>query len=146
MGVQPARATLAIAWGDQRKTSPMKTFLTILGASALLASAAHAESPPERQLGVEAAIPFASTIGIRNFEADGDKALWIEDNHRLWYRAELISPCWGLEKALKIGFVPRGGGGSLDKFGEIRVDGEKCQLTSLKTSAPPAKVVAQKAK
>ena len=115
----------------------MKTFLTILGAGALLATAAFAESPPERQLGVEAAIPFADSVGIRNFEADGDKALWIEDNHRLWYRAELITPCWGLDKALKIGFVPRGAG-SLDKFGEILVDGAKCQLTSLKTSAPPS--------
>ena len=122
----------------------MKTFLTILGAGALLSTAALAESPPERELGVEASIPFADTVGIRNFEADGDKALWIEDNHRQWYRAELMSPCWDLEKALKIGFVPRGGGGSLDKFGEIRVEGATCQLTSLKTSAPPPKVVAEK--
>lgn len=124
----------------------MKTFITVLGAASLLAAGAIAESPPvERQLGVEAGIPFANSVGIRNFEADGETALWIEDNQRLWYRAELVSRCWGLDDALKIGFVPRGAG-TLDKFGEILVDGKSCQITSLTTSAPPPKIAAAKAK
>lgn len=118
----------------------MKTFFAILAAGMITAGAAAAQSAPpaaaERQLGVEAGIPFADTVGIRNFQADGESALWIEDNRRLWYRAELMSRCWGLDHALKIGFVPRGAG-TLDKFGEILVDGKSCQITSLKTSAPP---------
>lgn len=127
----------------------MKTFLASLAAGTVIAIAATAiaaqPAPAERQLGVEAGIPFADTVGIRNFEADGENALWIEDNHRLWYRAELMTRCWGLDKALKIGFVPRGAG-TLDKFGEILVDGKSCQIVSLKTSAPPPKIATAKAK
>lgn len=122
----------------------MKAFLTaalsgLLFMSGAAGALAAAPAKPERALGVEASIPFADSVGIRNFEADGDRALWIEDQHRQWYRAELMGPCFGLDHALKIGFVTRGVN-TLDKFGQIVVDGAKCQISSLTTSAgPPVK-------
>ena len=119
----------------------MKAFLTAAVSGLLLMSGAAgaqaaASAKPERALGVEASIPFADSVGIRDFRPDGDKALWIQGQDRQWYRAELMSKCWGLDYALKVGFVTRGVG-SLDKFGQILVDGSKCQISSLTTSAPP---------
>ena len=118
----------------------MKTFLTAATGALLLVTGAGAQvAPPvqaERPLGVEASIPFADSVGIRDFKPDGDKALWIQGQDRQWYRAELMGKCWGLDSALKVGFVTKGVG-SLDKFGQILVDGSKCQISSLTTSAPP---------
>ena len=119
----------------------MKAFLTAaVGGLLLMSGAAGAQAAvsakAERALGVEASIPFADSVGIRDFRPDGDKALWIQGQDRQWYRAELMSKCWGLDYALKVGFVTRGVG-SLDKFSQIVVDGAKCPITSLKTSAPP---------
>jgi len=117
----------------------MKTFFAVLAAGATLVggSAALANpAPAERPLGVEASIPFADTTGVRNFRPDGDRALWIEGSSRQWYRAELFGPCIGLDHALRIGFVTHGTG-VLDKFGKVVVDGSRCQITSLVTSAPP---------
>mgnify|MGYP001315907970 FL=1 len=119
----------------------MKAVLTAAtGALLLMAGAvgaqAAAPAQAERPLGVEASIPFADSVGIRSFRPDGDSALWIQGQDRQWYRAELMGKCWGLDTAIKVGFVTKGVG-SLDKFSQIVVDGAKCQISSLTTSAPP---------
>ena len=119
----------------------MKAVLTAAtGALLLMAGAvgaqAAAPAQAERPLGVEASIPFADSVGIRSFRPDGDSALWIQSQDRQWYRAELMGKCWGLDTAIKVGFVTKGVG-SLDKFSQIVVDGAKCQISSLTTSAPP---------
>ena len=119
----------------------MKAVLTAAtGALLLMAGAvgaqAAAPAQAERPLGVEAIIPFADSVGIRSFRPDGDSALWIQGQDRQWYRAELMGKCWGLDTAIKVGFVTKGVG-SLDKFSQIVVDGAKCQISSLTTSAPP---------
>lgn len=127
----------------------MKTFLAALTGGAVLLAGASASANPtpaaaERPLGVEASIPFANTTGIRNFKADGDNALWIEGRRGEWYRAELFGPCIGLNHSMKVGFVTRGTN-TLDRFGQVLVDGSKCQISSLVTSAaPPAKAKAKK--
>jgi hypothetical protein len=112
----------------------------VLSGAILCATAVAANAAPvaNRPLGVEASIPFASTTGIRSFEAEGDRVLWIEGRRGEWYRAKLFGPCIGLDHSLKVGFVTRGGG-SLDRFGQVVVDGSKCQISSLVTSAPPPK-------
>ena len=119
----------------------MKAVLTAAtGALLLMAGAvgaqAAAPAQAERPLGVEASIPFADSVGIHSFRPDGDSALWIQGQDRQWYRAELMGKCWGLDTAIKVGFVTKGVG-SLDKFSQIVVDGAKCQISSLTTSAPP---------
>jgi Family of unknown function (DUF6491) len=115
-----------------------RTFLLI----ALLASAPTlAKKPPaERVLGVEARIPFADSIGIHNFQADGYEAIWIQDQHRRWYHAKLMRRCFDLPFAQEVGFDP-GGTSTLDKFGSIIVGHDRCQIQSLVTSAPPPKKV-----
>lgn len=117
----------------------MKTFIAAVAGGAVLLAGATAfanPAPAERTLGVEASIPFANTTGIRNFRADGDDALWIEGQRGEWYRAELFGPCIGLNHSLRVGFVTRGTN-TLDRFGQVLVEGSKCQISSLVTSAPP---------
>ena len=93
----------------------------------------------ERALGVEASIPFADSVGIRDFRPDGDKALWIQGQDRQWYRAELMGKCWGLDTAIKVGFVTKGVG-SLDKFSAVYVKGQKYPFESfVKVDGPPSK-------
>ena len=103
----------------------MKILIAALAGGAMLqgATLAAANSAPNsataaRPLGVDARIPFAATTGIRNFQADGDNALWIEGQRGEWYRAELFGPCIGLDHAMKVGFIPRGTS-SLDRFGQV---------------------------
>lgn len=123
----------------------MKLLSAVLSGAILCgtAAAAHAPPAPIRTLGVEASIPFASTTGIRSFEAEGDRVLWIEGARGEWYRAKLFGPCIGLDHSLEVGFVTRGGS-SLDRFGQVVVDGSKCQISSLVTAEPPAKKAKKK--
>ena len=122
----------------------------ILGSAALASGAiglsiesAHARPKAHRAIGVETRIPFADTTGIRNYRADGPHSLWIEDVHGDWFRAEILGPCNGLPFANAVGFVTRGGG-TLDKFGQIRVGRDTCQITSLITSDPPPRTMNHK--
>lgn len=110
----------------------MKHLLILAALAAGLALPAHAEEPRER--GVETRIPFADSI--RNFHADDDRGVWIQDNRDRWYYASLAGPCFGMDFTHKIGVVTRGTS-ALDSFGAIVVDGQRCPITSLVTSAPP---------
>lgn len=113
----------------------MKQIVFGLLATALVSTAALAK-PAERPLGVEASIPFANSIGIRNFRAESNDVLMIEDNSGRWYRAEMFAPCIGLNFAEHIGFETRGTN-SFDKFSQIVVEGRTCQVKSLVTAAKP---------
>ena len=110
--------------------------LRIVPVALAAANPAPNSATAARPLGVDARIPFANSTGIRNYQADGDNALWIEGQRGEWYRAELFGPCIGLDHAMKVGFVTRGTS-TLDRFGQVLVDGSKCQIASLVTSAPP---------
>jgi hypothetical protein len=110
-------------------------------ASLLVAAPALAKKPPaERVLGVEASIPFADSIGIYNFQADGYEAIWIQDQHRRWYHATLMRRCFDLPFAEHVGF-DSGGTSTLDRFGAIIVGHDRCHIQSLVTSGPPPKKV-----
>lgn len=110
--------------------------LMLFAAQVAQAAAPEPAGRPAPAPGVEAVIPFADSVGIRDFSPDGDQALWIQGQDRRWYHAELMGRCWGLDSALKVGFVTRGTG-SLDRFSQIVVDGARCPISSVKTSAPP---------
>jgi Family of unknown function (DUF6491) len=108
-------------------------------AAFLIVSPAQAKKPPvERVLGVEASIPFADSVGIDNFQADGDQAIWIQDQFRRWYHATLFRTCFDLPFAEVVGFETRGTS-TLDRFGAIIVKGDRCPIQSLVTSGPPPK-------
>jgi hypothetical protein len=85
----------------------------------------------------EIAIPFANHGGIRDWAADHDKGLWVQDAHRRWYYAKLMGPCFGLSFAQSIGFDTHPMG-RFDKFSAIVVPGSgRCTVQSLTASDPP---------
>jgi hypothetical protein len=87
------------------------------------------------ELGVEGSIVFPDRT-IRNFEADGDKGIWIEDQQRRWYYGSFIGPCQDLNFAQGIGFDTQGLS-RFDRFSRIIVRGDICQLNSLVTAEKP---------
>jgi hypothetical protein len=107
-----------------------------------------ADAPPAAAVSKEeVSIPFADQRNIRDWQADGDQALWIQDERRNWYYAKLLGPCYNLDWALHIGFETRASS-SLDKFSTIVVPDpnyshghyQRCQMTSLtRSEAPPPK-------
>jgi len=106
-----------------------------LGAVATLslgsAFAADAAAKPE------ASIPFANHGGIWNWEADGQKGLWIQSNNRKWYYATFIGPCIGLDFANSVGFDTRPLG-TFDRFSAVLVPRwGRCQVQSLESSEGP---------
>lgn len=87
------------------------------------------------ELGVETSITLPNRY-IRNFEADGDKGIWIEDLQRRWYYGVFKGRCARLENARGIGY-DTGGSSKFDKSSTIFVDDDFCQLTSFVTSEKP---------
>jgi hypothetical protein len=117
----------------------MKNAIFMTMAALTLAVPVQAEKPvpyawPE--LGVEAQIQFVNHGEIRNFEADGQDGIWLEDRQRRWYYAELLGSCQGLNFAQGVGF-DTGGASSFDKFSSIIVDEWKCPVVSLVTAEKP---------
>ncbi|MDX2222621.1 MAG: DUF6491 family protein [Rhodospirillaceae bacterium] len=112
-----------------------------LFALALLAAAAPALAQPAAP--EQASIPFFDHDAIRDWRADGNRALYIEGSGRQWYYGELMGPCLGLDFAHTIAFAERPGT-SFDRFGSIIVkDGpagsaQTCRLKSLVKSEKPA--------
>jgi hypothetical protein len=104
--------------------------------AAAIAAPALAQPPAERE---EASIPFANhRHAIRNFEAPNDEIVYLQDRQRRWYRAD-VGHCFGLKWAHAIGYDTRGGI-SLDSFGAILVDGQRCPIVSLtRSDGPPPK-------
>ena len=107
----------------------------------LSAAAAANEPAPEsakapRELGVESGIVFPGSSSIRNWQADRDRGIWVEGRRGEWFYGSFIGPCRDLDCAQAIGVATRGVS-RLDKFAAILVRGERCQLSSFVTSAPP---------
>ena len=121
--------------------------LSALAAASLAAVPALAKDRtwPADRLGKETSIPFIGTIGLYNFEPDGDRGVWLQDQQRRWYYATVLGPCTDLPFANRIGVDTRFNGTQLDRTGTLLVDRQRCPLTSLVASnGPPPK--AKKAK
>lgn len=111
--------------------------LALVGAT--LVSPLQAKKPTQHmwpELGIEAEIVFPNYGAIRNFEANGNDGIWLEDRQRRWYYGELIGHCRDLNFAQRVGF-DTGGASVFDKFSAIIVGGDRCQLSSLVTSEKP---------
>jgi len=92
----------------------------------------------ENQVIREAAIPFANLGGVDDWRADGDRAVYFEDLHHNWYRAELFMPAFDLPYTEYIGIDSRPNG-TLDKFGAIYVHGQRYPFESfVKVDGPPS--------
>jgi hypothetical protein len=117
----------------------MKKIILVAMSCAVLASPVQGKKQTPYvwpELGVESQIVFPNYGAIRNFEADGNDGLWLEDRQRRWYYAEILGGCQELNFAQAVGF-DTGGAANFDKFSSIIVRGEKCPLASLVTSEKP---------
>ncbi|HWW56143.1 MAG TPA: DUF6491 family protein [Sphingopyxis sp.] len=108
--------------------------LPLSAAAAIEPTDAPAREP--RALGVESSIVFPSDSTIRNWQADRDRGIWIEGRRGEWYYGTFAGFCRDIDFAQAIGLETRGAG-RLDKFASIVVRGDRCQLSSFVTSAPP---------
>lgn len=109
---------------------------TFLIAAAPL-SLAHAEPAP-REVGEEASVSFPAHGGIRNFRADDDRGVWIEDRRRNWYYASFIGNCPGIKFADAIGFDTRGSA-QFDRYTKILVRDDVCAIATLVTADKPCR-------
>lgn len=109
--------------------------LTVLAtASPVLAGKPAPHKWPE--LGVETYIAFPNHGAIRNYEADNDDGIWIEDQQRRWYYGDFIGSCRDLDFSQAIGF-DTGGLSRFDRFSKIITRDDVCQLNSFVTSEKP---------
>ena len=104
------------------------------GAIAAAEAAATAAGPRE------ASIPFAAENGVRNWQADGEKGLWVQSNSGAWFYGAFTFPCSGLQfrESLGFKFSP---GGALDRWSEVHTrEAGRCLFKSFESSAgPPVK-------
>jgi hypothetical protein len=114
----------------------LKTSILVAAFAALPLSASFAaDDPVPASKDVE--IPFANHGGIRDWQADRDRGVWIQDVHNKWYYAKLMGPCLGLDFANSIGFDTRPMG-TFDRFSAVIVPRSgKCAVQSLRMSGPP---------
>lgn len=117
----------------------MRTLILALLWLAVVPTVAVAKQPATpgwTEYGVEASIPFANNGGIRNFEPNGERGIWIEDRQRRWYYATFIGSCPQLDHAMSVGFDTRGAS-NFDKFGAIVTRDDNCPIVSLVTAEKP---------
>jgi hypothetical protein len=109
-------------------------------------SAAAADIPPAAPAAdaaapaasAEAAIPFANHGGIYNWQVIDAKTVLIQSQSHKWYKATLLSSCFDLPFAERLGFESNADG-SFDKFSSIKVREQNCPLVSLVETTAPAK-------
>ncbi len=82
------------------------------------------------------AIHFANHGSIRDWQPDDKNALFVQDNHKQWYRATFWTPCFDLPFAIGIGFVT-GTMDELDEYSSVIVGGERCMFKTFEKSDPP---------
>jgi len=105
----------------------------------LMFASVPAMAAPQQPASGEASIPFVNHGGVWNWQADGSRGVYVQDQHRQWYYAKLMSNCFDLPFANSIGFETRGID-TLDRFGTLVVRGQHCPITSFTYSAgPPAR-------
>lgn len=105
----------------------------LIAAAPLPALAASAKAPPA------ASIPFANHGGVWDWRADGDRTVYFEDNHKQWYKADLMGFSSDLPFVEFIG-LDTSPSGSLDKWSAVYIHGQRYPFSSfVKVDGPPAK-------
>lgn len=99
------------------------------------APAKPAEAAP-RDIGAEASIVFPSDTTIRNWQADRERGIWVQDRRGDWYYGQFAGICRDVDFANAIGFETRGTA-RLDRFATLIVRGARCPLVSFVNAAPP---------
>ena len=107
---------------------------------ALLSLALLAAAPAPRDVppGTETTIPLLYPERLRDFEPDGDRAVYVQDMRRRWYRVELNRPCYALPFVDTIAVRSRFSY-TLDRNDDLIADGERCAVQRITTSAAPVR-------
>jgi Family of unknown function (DUF6491) len=105
-------------------------------AIALLAAApfaiGEAESPP-----VSARAAFVDHAAMRDWQADGDRGLWIQAGNRRWFYAHLARVCHGLSSMNSLAFETHTSG-QMDRTSVLVMpQGAKCPVQCLAPSGAP---------
>jgi hypothetical protein len=130
--------------GDMPSLRDIATVCLATAALAVAAAAGGEETAPKAAATPgkprEARISFANEGGIRDWQADGDRGIWVQDNHKRWYYGKFMAPCTGLQFVYAVRFKT-GAAGELDRFGAVRArDTGNCTFTSFTESdGPPRK-------
>jgi hypothetical protein len=98
-----------------------------------LASTPVAHVWPET--GVETELESSGRM-ILNFEADGDRGVWIEDLRHRWYYGRFITACPGVRFAQAIAVDTRSSA-RLDRRGQVLFAGDLCPFDRFTTAARP---------
>lgn len=103
--------------------------------SLLALLAAHPTALP---VGTQTTIPLLAPERIRDFEPDGDEAVFVQDMRFHWYRVALNRPCRALRfvdtLAVRSRFTY-----SLDRDDDVIADGERCTIARIVTSDAPVR-------
>lgn len=127
-----------------KKTLALSLAAALLSLSAVAAADEPAAKVP-RALGVESSITFPNNATIKNWRADGEDGIWVQDRKGDWYYGKFAVLCRNADFALAIGIDNRGTS-TLDRFATIIVGRERCPLISFVASAPPPTKAELKAK
>jgi hypothetical protein len=92
------------------------------------------------EAGAETVIPFVSSIGSVEWKRASDDSLYVRGGNGRWYFVRTSNRCTRLRTSLGIGFETSALD-QLDRYGAIRVDGQRCPVASITASdGPPRKV------
>src|SRR3546814_1436989 len=105
----------------------IRTFALSLAAALLPLSGAAADEPQQvpREIGAEASIVFPSDTTIRNWRADREHGIWVQDRRGDWYYGRFAGFCRDVDFAQAIGLDTRGQS-RLDRLAPLLVRGERC--------------------
>ena len=123
---------------EQVSTDAAAILHAIVG-TLLVAPLASMAGPASTAASPEYSIPFVDHGGIRNWQADGGKGVWIQAAGGRWYYASFSSPCSELPFSSSIRFIPEPAG-DLSRWSSIRLaHAERCFFRSLQPSEGPPK-------
>lgn len=125
-----------------RTQTPRRVLAASLAAVlAGMVAAAPAQAAEVATGGEEASLPFIQHDTIRDWQANGNDGIWVQDTRQQWYYASTLGPCIGLNTAWAVSFDARPNG-TLDRYSHIILPGNlgRCSLQSFRRSdAPPSR-------
>ncbi len=107
-----------------------KLWIASLVALGLAGAPALAGEPVAAPAAKEARIPFVNHGGIRDWHFADRQTIYVQDSHRDWYKATLMTPVIGWRGEWAVGFET-GGINTFDRFSTVVVDGWRHPVQSL---------------
>jgi len=140
LGNGPSARQKEVIMKDESNNSGKRLSLLVLIIVALLLSIGSSYAAVGEKK--SATINFVDHGSIRDWRAEGNKAILIETVHNRWYRAEFSTPCYDLPWAEGIALKthPKG---KLNKFSAVVTRYQRCHFRSLEEIPNPSKKATQ---